>query len=418
MKKTIISIFILIFSVAASEAQVKEFAHKLIDTLASEKFAGRAYVEKGDKKAAYFIASHLQKSGVLPFGESYFQEFTIPVNTFPKRMKIVLGKKELKPGVDYIVNPQSCALSGNFKLKVFNKKNYTKITAFAKKDNSKFLFVLDTIGFNNKVEAEKLMAYKNNKLNAAGIIEIYPKNLIYTPSLVQNNFVSIKLKPHAFSPKPKTISITIDAEFIPKYTTQNAAGFIAGKTDSFIVFSAHYDHVGKMGAETCFPGANDNASGTAMLLSLAYYFSKPENKPKHSIAFLFFGAEEAGILGSIYYTQNPLFPLSKIKFLTNLDMVGSGDKGIKAVNATVFKKEFSALTEINTQKKYLPKVASRGPAANSDHYFFYANEVPCFFIYTLGDYKEYHNIYDKSEKLPLSKFEELYHLLIDFTISF
>lgn len=412
MKFTKLLIVFLFASALSLNAQQKEYAQKLIDTLASPEFHGRGYVNNGDRIAANFIVEKLKEFGTKPFTENYFQEYYINVNTFPGKMFLKIGNKTQKAGVDYLVLSTSNSISGKYKLKIFDKNNYKEIVSFKEEKKNNLFLVLDTLGINNKVEAEKLMAFKDNRLETAGIIEIHDKNLVYAPSQFQNSFVSIKLKRENLPKKIKNAKIEIENKFITNYKTQNIATYVEGEIDSFIVFSAHYDHIGRMGAETYFPGANDNASGTAMLLSLAKYYST--HKPKYSIAFLFFSAEEAGILGSIHYNRNPLFPLSKIKFLTNLDMVGSGDEGMKVVNATIFKREFALLQEINKKNNYLPKVASRGPAANSDHYFFYVNKVPCFFIYTLGKYKEYHNIYDKSEALPLNKFEELFNLLIKF----
>ena len=185
--------------------------------------------------------------------------------------------------------------------------------------------------------------------------------------------------------------------------------------DSFVVFGAHYDHLGMMGSNTFFPGANDNGSGTAMLLDLAAYYAMPENQPDYSIAFIFFSGEEAGLLGSEYYTEHPLFPLKNIKFMLNLDMVGTGSEGIKVVNGSIFKQEFEKLKALNEKGGYLKSVNERGEAANSDHYYFYKKEVKCFFIYTLGgEYKEYHTVGDKAAGLPLTKYTELFRLVCDF----
>ena len=95
-------------------------------------------------------------------------------------------------------------------------------------------------------------------------------------------------------------------------------------------------------------------------------------------------------------------------------MVGTGDDGIKVVNGAVIPKEFNLLSGINDKMKYLPSVNKRGEAAISDHYFFYKKGVKSFFIYTLGGIGEYHNIYDKSKTLPLTKYNELFKLIIDF----
>ena len=94
---------------------------------------------------------------------------------------------------------------------------------------------------------------------------------------------------------------------------------------------------------------------------------------------------------------------------------GTGDEGIKVVNATEHKKEFDELIKINEEKKYLPGIQPRGKAPISDHYFFEEAGVKTFYIYTLGGIKAYHDIYDRPETLPLTKFEELYKLVIDFT---
>jgi Zn-dependent M28 family amino/carboxypeptidase len=170
-----------------------------------------------------------------------------------------------------------------------------------------------------------------------------------------------------------------------------------------------------MGADVYFPGANDNASGTAMIIDLARYYSDPENQPDYSIVFMAFGAEEAGLLGSSYYANNPLFPLNNIKFLINLDMVGSGSEGIKIVNGTIFKEEFDRMVKINDEYNFVSSINERGEAANSDHFPFYEIGVPSIFIYTLGDEcKEYHNIYDVSENVPLTEYEDLFRLLTIF----
>ena len=127
-----------------------------------------------------------------------------------------------------------------------------------------------------------------------------------------------------------------------------------------------------------------------------------------------FGAEEVGILGSKFYIDNPLFPLEDIKFVLNLDILGTGDEGITVVNGVQHKKLFKKLTSINSKQQYLTKVKIRGRAANSDHYWFSQLGIPAFFIYTMGGIKAYHDVYDKSQTLPLSEFDDLYHLLIEF----
>jgi aminopeptidase YwaD len=130
--------------------------------------------------------------------------------------------------------------------------------------------------------------------------------------------------------------------------------------------------------------------------------------------FIAFGAEEAGLLGSKYFVENPPFDLSKIKLLVNLDLVGTGDDGLGIVNATVFPQQFAVFDRINQEKKYFSKFIKRGKAANSDHYFFTEKGVPSFFIYGLGGIQAYHDIDDKAATLPLTKYKEIFDIITEW----
>jgi Zn-dependent M28 family amino/carboxypeptidase len=213
---------------------------------------------------------------------------------------------------------------------------------------------------------------------------------------------------------PSTIKVNIENEMVNDFKTGNICGIVKGtlKPDSVIVYTAHYDHLGGMGSEIYFPGANDNASGVTEVLTLAkYYAAHPQ---PYSMAFILFAGEEAGLLGSKYFAENPLIPLKNIRFLINLDLEGTGIEGITVVNAIVYPNEFTMLKQINEKSKYLVKVNSRGKAANSDHYFFTEKGVPAFYMYTLGGIKAYHDIYDVSATLPLTEYENEFNLLVRF----
>jgi Zn-dependent M28 family amino/carboxypeptidase len=167
-----------------------------------------------------------------------------------------------------------------------------------------------------------------------------------------------------------------------------------------------------MGADALFPGANDNASGVALLLSMVKHYSV--NKPKYSVVFIAFSGEEIGLLGSQYFTDHPLFPLKKIKFLINFDLAGTGDEGIQVVNGKKYQSKFDLLTSINKERSLLPQIKIRGEACNSDHCMFHMKGVPCFYIYTLGGIQAYHDIYDKGETLPLTEFQDYFTLMAEF----
>lgn len=212
----------------------------------------------------------------------------------------------------------------------------------------------------------------------------------------------------------REVYIHLESVLVDRYVTQNVIGYFPGKTkpDSFLVFAAHYDHLGHMGAATYFPGANDNAAGVSMLLQLACFFGS--NKPDYSIAFIAFGAEETGLQGSKYYVSNPLFRLEKIKLLINLDLVGTGDDGLMVVNAKQQQKAYHTLAGMNNDKKFVQEIRSRDNAPNSDHFPFTQKHVPAIFIYGLGGIQAYHDIYDIPRTLPLTAYKNIFRLLVAF----
>jgi Zn-dependent M28 family amino/carboxypeptidase len=100
--------------------------------------------------------------------------------------------------------------------------------------------------------------------------------------------------------------------------------------------------------------------------------------------------------------------------MLNLDIMGSGEEGITVVNSTLFKKEFNSLLKLNNKMTAVPLVKPRGPAANSDHFYFTEAGVPAFFIYTMGPNKHYHDVFDTYEELSFKAFEPLSLLLEQF----
>lgn len=364
-------------------AQDTSYARRVIDKLCSKDFFGRGYVNDGVGKAASWLQAEFKSIGLKPLAKKGFsQPFTFPVNTFPKRMDVKLDGRQLIPGVHYIVSPESRGMATGLML--------------YKKDSTHYYGIAD-----GKRQAPFVMSLE--------------KKLTFSVSEKAADYTAIELLKDSFPGELKDIDVIVDNVEVAAYKNQNLCGYVKGTQhpDSFIVFTAHYDHLGGMGAATYFPGANDNASGVSMVLNLARYYKA--HPLKYSVAFILFAGEEAGLLGSKYYTEHPVFPLAKIKFLTNLDLLGTGDDGIMVVNATVFKSEFDKLKTINDSKNYVKQIKQRGKAANSDHYWFAEKGVPCFFIYTLGGIQAYHDVFDIPKTLPLTDYMDVCRLLIGFS---
>ena len=405
-----------------SFAQDLTYARSILDTLCSPAMHGRGYVNNGDKLAAKYIASEFKRLGLQPLTDNYMQNFKLPVNTFPDTMMLILNDKLLVPGGDYLIDPASPSVEGTFKIILINEEDFlqeSKFISALKRAEGKFLVVDKSIKKFNEEEIKQIQDVKNfltySKENpAAGTIFLTDEKLTWSGSTEQITKPSFTVKLPAAPSKLSTVTVNVESKFIENYESQNVIGFIKGEKipDSVITFIAHYDHLGRMGKNTYFPGANDNASGIAMLLNLGKYYM--ENKPHYSVMLIAFGAEEIGLIGSQYYTEKPLIPLKKIKFLINFDISGTGDDGIQVVNGSVFQHEFDKLTELNSKNNLLKEVKIRGSACNSDHCFFYRKGVPSFFIYTLGGIQAYHDIYDKSETLPFTEFEDYFNLIVKF----
>jgi aminopeptidase YwaD len=435
------SFFLFLFLLSApvpaqdKTSEIYRYARQVVDTLASPSMHGRGYVNDGEKIAANYIESQFRSFGLKMFDDSYRQKFHLNINTFPSDSThhgaeigsrgldkfIPMGESALikcnAPSRNYayhkIIWLDSSTVSTAKKMERFGKSNFTDK-----------VLVIDPKGITKKEDLAFIESIKSNPVHAHGLVIFNNKRLMWDAAQDTASFPTFELLVedkdhdglrHSFEASGH-FYYYVDSKLITDYKTQNLIGYIPGTQypDSFIVFTAHYDHLGQIGKEVYFPGANDNASGSAMLLSLARYYSKPEHAPKYSIAFMAFSAEEAGLVGSRYYAGLPLFPLKQIKFLINMDIMGTGDEGITVVNGTEFKPAFDALQKLNDKGHYLPEVKIRGKAANSDHYPFYMKGVPDFFIYTRGGIKAYHDIYDKAETLPLTKFTDVFHLLTDF----
>lgn len=417
MKKFFI-ILCLFFSVCGeTTAQDSLYTRSIIKTLCSDHFHGRGYVSKGDHIAAKFIKDEFEKNGMSTLSSNgYFQHFNFPVNTFPSKMDVKINGTSLEPGKDFIVKPESPSIKGKFDVVHINKRP----SAYKIEDLKGKWILLDTTRGENPFSKSDYQTWLSLDQHIKGIIQVIPNKLTWSVGTKLDKIPTLHVLKSVYTDQIQTIEVNIQSKFISNYKTSNVVGYIEGKSkkDSFLVMTAHYDHLGRMGENTIFPGANDNASGIAMLIQMGKYFAQKENQLEYSIIFIAFSGEEAGLIGSKYYTENPWNDLTKIKFLLNMDLLGTGDEGMMVVNATEFPSAFQSLDSLNIQYHYLPKIGKRGKAANSDHYWFTEKGVPSFFCYTQGGITAYHDVYDIEKTLPLTKFESVQKLFIQFLKSF
>jgi Zn-dependent M28 family amino/carboxypeptidase len=157
-----------------------------------------------------------------------------------------------------------------------------------------------------------------------------------------------------------------------------------------------------------YPGANDNASGVAVVLSLARYYSK--DPAAMSLVFCFFTGEEQGLYGSEKYVKDPLISLDKTMMVLNLDMVGSGHEGWGIVAGKENPKDMEIFEKYCAQHE-LGKLKNRSNKPNSDHFPFTRKGVKAMFFYASGGKQPYHHPDDIPETLDWDVMENLFEMI-------
>jgi aminopeptidase YwaD len=405
-----------------SAGQYKDYGISVVEALSSLRMQGRGYVHNGNGRAAQYIRQEFRNAGLMPCASDYFQPFSVDVNTFPGAMKLIINGKTLRPGYDFMTDPASCGGQGSFSAVMLTLQGILsgKADSIAAQATNKAL-VLDFRNLAKLSAKEKEVAGKYrhklqtaNPVHACIMVELTDEKLSFGASSQVLAVPYVRVHAAACGDTVTTVDFNIRNRFVKDCKTGNLAGYIRGSgcPDSLVVFTAHYDHLGLMGRYTVFPGASDNASGVAMMLALADYYR--QHPPRYSVAFVAFSAEELGLVGSFYFAAHPLFNLKSIRFLVNLDLEGNGSEGITVVNGSVYSKYFGKLTALNDSLNLLPLIKKRGEACISDHCPFYQAGVPCFYIYTLGGSKAYHDPDDLPGALKFEAFDALIRLLTVF----
>lgn len=188
----------------------------------------------------------------------------------------------------------------------------------------------------------------------------------------------------------------------------NLIGYIKGKSENVIIISAHYDHVGINNSEI-FNGADDNASGVAVILASAKYFM--ENKPLNTLLFVAFDAEEMGLQGAYSFLDNPPIPRELIKLNINLDMVSHNDKS-ELYAAGTFKspaiKDIIQNADQNTGISIKfghdqPDMGKDDWTMQSDHGPFAKENIP-FLYFGVEDHNDYHKPSDDFDNINANFF--------------
>ena len=205
---------------------------------------------------------------------------------------------------------------------------------------------------------------------------------------------------------------------------ENVLGFIEGTDlkDEILIITAHYDHLGKKNA-TIYNGADDNASGTSAILEIADAFMRAKKDsvgPRRSILIMAVSGEEKGLLGSKYYTENPVYPLEKTIANLNVDMIGRVDERhengdyIYLIGSDRLSSELHNISEEVNRKNFnleLDYTFNDKDDPNryyyrSDHYNFAKNNIPVIFYFN-GVHEDYHKPTDTIDNIDFKKMQKI-----------
>ncbi len=410
-------VLLLLLAAVSLQLGAQNLVHykKIVKELSSAKYQGRGYAEDGANKAGKWIAKEFKKAGV---DDVVCQPFKLDINTFPGKMKLIVDGKKQIPGVDFTLREFNPGIKGEFKLYYIDTLNYNadKIFADLKTPEYEGAFVVCDFMFTYKHYADFKKLQSKKDCSCSGFLYTWEAPLkfykAYGETVAEKPIFWVKPD---FPKDAKGIKVDVENEFLKDYECFNVIAKVEGtRHDSCYVFTAHYDHLGKLGKKTYYPGAHDNASGTAAIITFAAHYAK--NKPEYDMYFIAFSGEDANLRGSEWYAQHPLASLKQIKYLFNLDMIADNNPVQYCEVSNEGMKGFSLFEEINAKEGYFKAFDKGKLADNSDHYPFAKRGVPCIFLMNEhGDaYKHYHTVNDTWENSIFSNYEPIFNLIKDF----
>ena len=414
MNRTLITILLVLASMMAAGQDTAHYK-RLIKTLSSAKYQGRGYAKDGANKAGKFLQKDFMKAGVdvVPV-----QPFKLDINTFCGQMEMWADGRKLRAGVDFSMREYSPGIHGTFPVYHVDTLNFDADRMFAdlaKPENANCLVACE-FWFTYRHKAAFSRLQKAGECTNAGLIYTWESPIKFFKAY--GHYVIDKpilwVTPEAID-GVKNVRAEVDNKFLKDYECFNVIAKVEGQRhDSCYVFTAHYDHIGNLGRKIFYAGANDNASGTAAIVTLAEHYAK--HRPPYDMYFIAFSGEDANLRGSTWYADHPVVPLRQIKYLFNIDMIGDNNPVQYCEVSDEGMRGFSLFEQINDREHYFKSLHRGELAANSDHYPFATRHVPCIFLENeKGDaFQYYHTIFDTYKTVRFDSYEPVFRLVRDF----
>ena len=410
-------LLILLLALTAIQLHAQDLAHykRVVKELSSAKYQGRGYARGGANKAGKYLEKEYRKAGA---DAVMLQPFTIDINTFPGKMEMWADGKKLKPGVDFSMREYSPGVRGEFPVYHVDTLNFDPDRLFADLAKPEYADCMVCCEFWFTYRHREVFSRLQSRDGApnAGLLYTWTSPIkfykAYGHRVVDKPIIWVT--PESIE-GVTSIRVNVENKFQEGYGLFNVIAKVEGERhDSCYVFTAHYDHLGNLGRRVFYAGANDNASGTAAIVTLAAYYAK--HRPPYDMYFLSFSGEDANLRGSEFFANNPVVPLEQIRYLFNLDMIGDNNPVQYCEVSDEGMRGFALLEQINVEMRCFKSLNRGALAANSDHYPFAERHVPCIFLENEdGDaFPYYHTIHDDWKHAVFDSYEPVFKLVTGF----
>ena len=423
-----------------------------VKVLASSDYEGRLAGDTGQYMAAEYIAGEFAEYGILPAGDdgTYYQTFTYPFwHAYPPvELSMVSPPTTWTYGTDYVIFSYSGSVTATTEVVFtgyglsmpapFTYDDYTGIDIAGKivlvfrhgpNDDGSWnvpapaMCPSPLVAWNFGCKAYNAWShgavgmilvndYRHGPLPGSGTLTadgyvatfgaVWAHRTSVAETLLPNlqdlqSQIDDNLAPASTS-TGKTVSMTVTTGFDPARPTMNVLGVIPGTDpslkDQVVIVSAHYDHLGVGPTGETYYGADDDASGTACMLEIARVMGSVglSVRPKRTILFAAWTAEEEGLIGSYYYVNNPKYPLENTVAVIQLDMVGVGTLGLNVYEGNQFPDLYKIVQDAGNVVG-VPTYPT-GVSSGTDSYPFYLAGVEAIFLQTTGPHFYYHTPQD------------------------
>ena len=432
-------------SVYAQEIPIDLSATKRMEQdlffLSSDALKGRKPGTPEADVAREYIAGKMMAYGIEPMGENeYFQKFPVPEYAAVDydATTLSVGNAQLEGHVDFYPVSISCETGKAASKTVY--VGYGITTEDGSYDDFKGLDVNGAIAVMNVSSPDGIhphsayAAYHSLNERVASLVEKGAKGILLinpegTASDTQEFFKSINASslPVFFVRNEKwanklmkraqktTMSVSMSERFSDGY---NVIGYIYNNKRKTVVLGAHYDHLGMGGENSLYKGpaaihngADDNGSGTTLLLEAMRYYAQRQDT-NYNYLIQFYSAEELGLIGSKYWANNPTFPLKEVEYMINSDMVGRLRDNRLQLSGTGTAVEWDEILDTPIHGLDIKKdPAGVGP---SDQTSFYYKDLPVLHLFT-GTHDDYHKPTDDADKINYKGMAKLASLIYTIT---